>query len=101
MVLIRSAPLIAAGWLACRANISSWAARRRLRLTNGGAQVVIGDRNTVEVLEFLLERAALLVPALTLIGTVAALRQVQGVCALELVEQLIHLLLAVRTWSHR
>ena len=31
MVLIRSTPLMAAGWLACSANISSWAARKRLR----------------------------------------------------------------------
>ncbi len=54
--------------------------------TDGGAQVVISNRNTVEVLELLLEQAALLVPAFTLVGAIATLRQVQNVRALELVE---------------
>ena len=63
--------------------------------TDSGAQVVVGNRDAVEALELLLEHAALLVPALTLIGTIAALRQVQNVRTLELVEQFVHLLLAV------
>ena len=63
--------------------------------TDGSAQVVIGNRNAVEVLELLLEQATLLVPALALVGTVTALRQMQNVRALELIEQLVHLLLAV------
>jgi len=63
--------------------------------THGGAQVVVGDRDAVETLELLLEQAALLVPALTLIGTIATLRQVQNVRTLELPQQLVHLLLAV------
>ena len=54
--------------------------------TDGGAQVVISNRNAVKVLELLFEQSALLVPALALVGTVAALRQVQNVRALELVE---------------
>ena len=54
--------------------------------TDSGAQVVIGDRNTVEVLELLLKQTALLVPALTLVGTIATLRKMQNVRALELVE---------------
>ena len=63
--------------------------------TNRSAQVIVGNRDAVEVLELLLEQTALLVPALALVGAVAALRQVQNVRALELVEQLVHLLLAV------
>ena len=63
--------------------------------TDGGAQVVIGNRDAVEALELLLEQAALLVPAFTLVGTIATLRKMQNVRALELVEQLVHLLLAV------
>ena len=54
--------------------------------TDGSAQVIVSDRDTVEVLELLLEQAALLVPALALVGAIAALRQVQNVRALELVE---------------
>ena len=54
--------------------------------TDGSTKVVIGDRNTVEVLELLLEQAALLVPAFTLVGAIATLRQVQNVRTLELVE---------------
>ena len=54
--------------------------------TDSGAQVVIGDRDVEEVLELFLEQAALLVPAFTLVGAVATLRQVQNVRALELVE---------------
>ena len=54
--------------------------------TDGSAQVVIGDRNTVEVLELLLEQTALLVPALALVGAIATLWQVQNVRALELVK---------------
>lgn len=63
--------------------------------TDGGAQVVISNRNAVEALELLLEQAALLVPAFTLVGTIATLRKMQNVRALELVEQLVHLLFAV------
>ena len=62
---------------------------------HGGAQVVIGNRDAVEALELLLEQAALLVPAFTLVGAIATLRKMQNVRALELVEQLVHLLLAV------
>ena len=54
--------------------------------TDGSAQVVIGDSDAVEVLELFLEQTALLVPALTLVGAIAALRQVQNVRALKLVE---------------
>ena len=63
--------------------------------TDGSTKVVIGDRNTVEVLELLLEQAALLVPALALVGAIATLRKMQNVRALELVKQLVHLLLTV------
>ena len=54
--------------------------------THGGAQVVIGNRDAVEALELLLEQAALLVPALALVGAIATLRKMQNVRALELVE---------------
>ena len=54
--------------------------------TDGDAQVVIGDSDAVEVLELFLEQTALLVPALTLVGAIATLRQVQNVRALKLVE---------------
>ena len=63
--------------------------------TDGSAQVIVGNRDAVEALELLLEQAALLVPALALVGTVATLRKMQNVRALELVEQLVHLLFAV------
>ena len=54
--------------------------------TDGSAQVIIGNRDAEEVLELFLEQAALLVPALALVGAVAALRKMQNVRALELVE---------------
>ena len=54
--------------------------------TDGSAQVIVGNRDAVEALELLLEQAALLVPALALVGAVAALRKMQNVRALELVE---------------
>ena len=54
--------------------------------THGGAQVVIGNRDAVEALELILEQAALLVPALALVGAIATLRKMQNVRALELVE---------------
>ena len=54
--------------------------------SDGGAQVVISNRNAVEVLELLLEQAAFLVPAFTLVGAIATLWKMQNVCALELVE---------------
>ncbi len=63
--------------------------------TSCGAQVVVGDGDAVEPLEALLEQAALFAPALALVGTLAALRQVQDVHRLEVGEQLIHLLFAV------
>ena len=63
--------------------------------TDGSAQVIVGNRDAVEALKLFLEQAALLVPAFTLVGAIATLRQVQNVRALELVEQLVHLLLAV------
>ena len=63
--------------------------------THGSAQVVIGNRDAVKALELLLKQAALLVPALALVDTVATLRQMQNMRALELVEELVHLLLAV------
>ena len=63
--------------------------------TDGSAQIIVGNRDAVEVLELLLEQTALLVPALALVGSIAALRKMQNVRALELVEQLVHLLLAV------
>ena len=50
------------------------------------AQIIVGNRDAVEVLELLLEQAALLVPAFTLVGAIATLRQVQNVRALKLVE---------------
>ena len=53
--------------------------------TDGSAQVIVGNRDAVEALELLLEQAALLVPALALVGAVAALRKMQNVRALELV----------------
>lgn len=54
--------------------------------TDGSAQVIVGNRDAVEALELLLEQAALLVPALALVGAVAALRKMQNVRTLELVE---------------
>ena len=54
--------------------------------TNGSAQVIVGNRDAVETLELLLEQASLLVPAFTLVGAIAALRKMQNVRALELVE---------------
>ena len=54
--------------------------------TDGSAQVIVGNRDAVEALELLLEQAALLVPAFTLVGTIATLRKMQNVRALELVE---------------
>ena len=63
--------------------------------TDGSAQVIVGNRDAVEALELLLEQAALLVPAFTLVGAIATLRKMQNVRALELVEQFVHLLLAV------
>ena len=59
------------------------------------AQVVVGDGDAVELLEALLEQAALLAPAGALVGALAALRQVQDMHRLEVGEQLVHLLLAV------
>ena len=53
--------------------------------TDGSAQVIVGNRDAVEALEFLLEQAALLVPALALVGAVATLRKMQNVRALKLV----------------
>ena len=53
---------------------------------HSGAQVIVGNRDAVEALELFLEQAALLVPALALVGAIATLRQVQNVRALELVE---------------
>ena len=54
--------------------------------TDGSAQVIVGNRDAVEVLELLLEQTALLVPAFTLVGAIATLRKMQNVRALELVE---------------
>ena len=54
--------------------------------TDGSAQVIVGNRDAVEALELLLEQAALLVPAFTLVGAIATLRKMQNVRALELVE---------------
>ena len=54
--------------------------------TDRSAQVIVGNRDAVEALELLLEQAALLVPALALVGAVAALRKMQNVRTLELVE---------------
>ena len=54
--------------------------------TDGSAQIIVGNRDAVEVLELLLEQAALLVPAFTLVGAIATLRKMQNVRALELVE---------------
>ena len=54
--------------------------------TDGSAQVIVGNRDAVETLELLLEQAALLVPAFTLVGAIATLRKMQNVRALELVE---------------
>ena len=52
---------------------------------HGITQVVIGDRDAVKLLEALLEQHALPIPALTLVGAVAALRKMQDVRGLELV----------------
>ena len=54
--------------------------------SDGSAQIIVGNRDAVEALELLLEQAALLVPAFTLVGTIATLRKMQNVRALELVE---------------
>ena len=54
--------------------------------TDGSAQVIVGNRDAVEALELLLEQAALLVPAFTLVGAITTLRKMQNVRVLELVE---------------
>ena len=54
--------------------------------TDGSTQVIVGNRDAVEALELLLEQAALLVPAFTLVGAITTLRKMQNVRALELVE---------------
>lgn len=90
-----STPLIAGGLEGLQLEHAQLCLTQAIAPGNGGAQVVIGDSNAVELLQALEEQAALLVPAVALVSTVTSLGKVQNVRLLELGEELIHFFLAV------